>query len=190
MIPISMRRSIGAAILTAGAALLLTPPSFAMTFGMVPRAVAHTAAEVTVSAPTKLPLRKLPRGARYLGGQELFELYVGKTWKWGEGGGYFGPQGIFRARTYGDSGETNAGGSWAVNEKGRMCFRAVWSSSAGNSKANTCFDHMVLGGDIYQRRMPNGDWYIFRHANPEPGDEYDKLVDGNILIAKRTDAGS
>lgn len=172
------------ATMAAAGILLLAVPTPSMAFGMLARAFASTdAAEPAAPVQFQLKRGKLPRDARYLTGQEVFELYVGKTWRWGEGGGYFGPGAVFRARTYGDSGVSDAGGTWAVNDKGRMCFRAVWTDADGSANANTCFDHVLMGGDIYQRRAPDGQWYIFRHAVPEENDEAAKLVDGNLVRA-------
>lgn len=124
--------------------------------------------------------RGLPREARLLTDEELFLLYVGKTWKWGAGGGYFGPNGLFRARTFDGGTITDGGGTWGVNNKGRMCFRADWIDPTGHANANTCFDHAELGGDLYQRRLPSGDWYVFRHGEGEAGDEYYSLVDKSL----------
>ncbi len=176
-------------LVAAVGALVLVAPAFAMDFVSIRGpSVSPRTADVTVRSravtPARLSGKKLPRGAIPLKGQELFELYVGKTWRWGEGGGYFGSNGVFRARTHGDNGTTEAGGTWAVNDKGRMCFRAVWTDVSGSSKANTCFDHVQLGGDLYQRRIPNGDWYIFRHAVPTERDEYNKLVGENLLTTR------
>lgn len=177
----SILHLLGRATLAAATTLALMTPGLAAGFPLLSRQSAPAVSTEGSMFAARLDGKRLPRGARPLTGQELFELYVGKTWRWGEGGGYFGPHGMFRARTYGEKGETNAGGTWAVNDKGRMCFRAVWTNSAGSSKANTCFDHMVLGGDIYQRRVTGGDWYVFRHRVPEERDEFNKLVVENLF---------
>lgn len=176
-----------AVMLATAAVLFLAVPTQSIGLGSSTRAPALTA---PADAPGKaaaispeMKRGKLPRGARYMTGQELFELYVGKTWLWGEGGGYFGARGVFRARTYDKTGVTDGGGTWAVNDNGRMCFRAVWTAAAGVAKVNTCFDHVLLEGNIYQRRMPDGAWYVFRHATPQENDEYGKLVRGNLVSA-------
>jgi hypothetical protein len=45
----------------------------------------------------------------------------------------------------------------------------------------TCFSHRKLGEVIYQKREPSGDWYVFKHAAPAEGDEFDKLVDQDLV---------
>jgi hypothetical protein len=158
--------SIKAAVVAVAICLMLATPSHAM--GLLHR---------------NGGMAGLPAGAQPLSAQELFELYAGKTWKWGAGGGYFGPNGAFRARTFSDAGVGEGGGTWAVNDKGRLCFRATWISPKGTSaRANSCFDHAMVNGDLYQRRFPKGEWYVFRHAVANPADEYNKLV-GKTLAA-------
>jgi len=185
MTKISGPRLLKAAMLASATVLFFAVPTQSIGLGSSPRAPAlAAAADASDTAPAvskEMKRGKLPRGARYMTGQELFELYVGKTWRWGEGGGYFGAKGMFRARTYDATGVTDGGGTWGVNDKGRMCFRAVWTAASGVAKANTCFDHVLLEGNIYQRRTPDGAWYVFRHATPKDNDEYAKLVRGNLV---------
>ncbi|HEV2516785.1 MAG TPA: DUF995 domain-containing protein [Devosia sp.] len=158
-----------------GVSLMVAIPALAAPLGFAGR-----------TATTKFAMgtgHGLPRGAEPLTGQQLFELYVGKTWQWAKGGGYFGPHGQFRARTVSDNDVTLAAGTWGVSDNGRMCFRAVWSKSSGSSRANTCFDHAAVGADIYQRRVPDGAWYVFRHGVPVETDQYNKLIAKDLVSA-------
>ena len=163
---------IKATVAALGVSLMVVIPALAMQFAFSGR-----------TGPTAGLGHGLPRGAEPLTGQELFELYVGKTWQWGEGGGYFGPHGMFRARTVGNDKVTVAAGTWGVSNKGRMCFRAVWTNASGSSQANTCFDHVMAGADVYQRRLPDGDWYVFRHGVPVETDQYNKLISKDLVSA-------
>lgn len=164
-----------AALAALGVSLMVAMPALAMPFAFPGRSATARLAMGTDQA--------LPRGAEPLSGQQLFELYVGKTWQWGEGGGYFGPHGKFQARTVSGDEVTLGAGTWGVSDKGMMCFRAVWAKSSGNSRANTCFDHAMAGADIYQRRLPDGDWYVFRHGVPVESDEYNKLISKDLVSA-------
>jgi hypothetical protein len=126
----------------------------------------------------------LPVGAQPLSAPELLLLYGNKTWKWGEGGGYFQADGrVFRARTVGETSISTAEGKWKITDSGRLCIEAVWVTSAGSSPASTCFLHVAVGQQIYQKKLPGGGWYIFRHATPEPGDEFSKMVRGDLISA-------
>jgi hypothetical protein len=123
-----------------------------------------------------------PEKARPVTAAELYVMYAGKTWQWGEGGGYFGVEGReFRARTVGADGVTTANGRWRITDSGRLCFKATWVNSTGKYPGNTCFDHVELGGAIYQRKLPAGEWYVFKHANTKPEDEYSKLVRKDLV---------
>ena len=128
-----------------------------------------------------------PVGAVPLSAFELLKIYGGKTWKWKDGGGYFDLDGRrFRARTAGEAGETTASGTWRIMDSGKLCFRATWVSPTGESQAETCFAHVESGGDIYQRRLPDGAWYIFRHAKAKPDDEYGKFARGDRVNSTAT----
>ena len=123
---------------------------------------------------------ELPKGAVPLSAVELLSLYGGKTWKWGEGGAYFEREGRqFRARTVDDAGVASVtSGTWKITDGGKLCFSATWGSADG-TQYETCFGHAAAGGDLYQRRLPDGEWYVFRHAEPQPDDEYGNLVRGD-----------
>ncbi len=113
---------------------------------------------------------------------EVRDIYESRTWQWEDGAGYF--DGRTRAFTsWVGEGDTAsyAEGEWFLAETGRMCFRATWSAVDGSAKAVTCFDHRGDGERIFQRRAPDGEWYVFAHAPPQEGDEILKLRYGDLV---------
>jgi hypothetical protein len=128
----------------------------------------------------------LPANATPMSAAQLLQLYGGKSWDWGAGAGYFALDGRkFLARTGED---TRAVGKWKINDRGRLCFSAVWTSSKGAFPADTCFLHAMAEGAIYQRKLPDGVWYLFRHAKLIPEDAANKLVRADLVsehLAKR-----
>jgi hypothetical protein len=121
-------------------------------------------------------------GGRPMTAAELRKLYSGKTWLWSNGGGYMDPSGRFYAAV-GSKRATGslARGTWATVGMGRMCFEGRWQAQTGSNSARTCFTHHVKGAEIYQRREPDGAWYVFRHAEAQHSDEFNKIVSGNRI---------
>ena len=68
-------------------------------------------------------------------------------------------------------------GDWEALDDGRLCFAGVWTAKSGRRFARTCFAHKLKDGHIYQRRLPKGEWYVFRHDPEQEGDQ--KLVTGD-----------
>ncbi len=135
------------------------------------------------AVPAATAQEGLPADARPLRAFELLVLFGDKTWQWSTGGGYFDTNGrVFRARTADEGGETVATGTWHLTDAGMLCFKAVWQNAEGSFPARTCFWHAEAGGDIYQRSA-GGNWYIFRHAEPDPADEFNKLVREDLVGA-------
>ncbi len=118
-----------------------------------------------------------PPGERALTKQELVELYSGKSWQWSDGIGYFSPKGQFGAFAGSGPDRTTVKGDWEAFNTGRLCFSGVWTGRSGRRFARTCFLHRVKDGLIYQRRIPDGEWYVFRHNPEQDGDQ--KLVPGD-----------
>jgi hypothetical protein len=110
---------------------------------------------------------------------ELGSMFRGKTWVWPEGAAYFAPNGKFIAWSGKNTAASFARGSWRTAPKGRLCFSAQWVSRAGAGPAETCFSHVVKSGDLFQRKDPKGEWYVFKHATPLADDEFSKLVAGD-----------
>lgn len=146
------------------------------------RFIRHTALATAVAiALPAMAAEDLPKDAKPLTAFELLKLYGGTTWQWGAGGGYFDTEGrVFRARTGSEGDETTAIGTWHIRDDGTLCFKAVWSNAEGRFPAKTCFWHVQAGGDIYQR-TGKGKWYVFRHAKPQPTDEFNKLVSKDLV---------
>ena len=146
-------------------------------------------AEPSAAAPGKTP--PLPKGAHTMAPFDVVKLYRGKTWLWPAGGGYFDSGARFFAWSA-EAGKspTYALGRWMTTEDGRVCMKAKWFSSNGEGvPATTCFAHSMAGRVIYQRRVPSGDWYVFRADPPATDDEFAKLKDGDLVKAKIAELG-
>jgi hypothetical protein len=121
-----------------------------------------------------------PETATPLTAPELLVIYGGKTWKWGEGGAYFDAESRqFSALTVGKDGKSITTGRWKITDNGKLCIIAKWGKSVESTE--TCFEHLTSDGAIYQRKLPGGGWYIFKHAKTDPEDEYAKLVRKDLV---------
>ncbi len=151
-----------------------------MSIGVVGLSVAATIG--AADAKTAKGTAQESPGGRPMSAAELRKLYSGNTWLWSNGGGYMDPSGRFYAAV-GSKRATGsfARGTWATNGKGRMCFQGRWTAQAGSNPARTCFTHHVKGDEIYQRREPDGAWYVFKHAEAQQSDEFNKIVSGNKI---------
>lgn len=118
-----------------------------------------------------------PTRERALTKQEVTDLYTGKSWHWSDGVGYFAPKGQFSAFAGSGKDRTTVKGDWEALGGGRLCFAGVWKGRSGRNFARTCFLHKIKDGLIYQRRMPNGEWYVFKHNPEQEGDQ--KLLPGD-----------
>jgi hypothetical protein len=115
-----------------------------------------------------------------LSAKELRSIYEDHTWHWKDGAAYFGPHDQTFKAWVGEGPESSyADGSWSVNDQGRLCFRATWYVREGHRGATTCTEHRADDKNIYQRKLPKGDWYIFSHVPAQPGDEVQKLESGD-----------
>lgn len=129
----------------------------------------------------------VPEKARTMTGVELYMIFQDKTWKWESGAGRMDREGrAFRAWVQSATGESWAEGRWSVNDRGQLCLTAVWHSQGAAARDKTCFSHRTLDGAIYQKREPSGDWYVFRHARTQTGDEFNRLVREDLVAAKLT----
>jgi UDPglucose 6-dehydrogenase len=114
---------------------------------------------------------------RALTRKEVVDLYEGKSWLWEKGVGFFAPKGEFIAFAGDGRDRSNVAGNWEASDDGRLCFAGVWTAKAWRRFARTCFAHKIKDGQIYQRRLPKGEWYVFRHEPQQEGDQ--KLVAGD-----------
>jgi hypothetical protein len=150
-------------------------------------AVPFTAQSYAASSQKTPPL---PQGAHMMTPFEIVKLYRGKTWVWPNGGGYFEPGARFFAWSSGtDNTSSYAMGRWMVTEDGRVCMKATWFSGGKGTPATTCFAHSVAGNVIYQRKMPAGNWYVFRADPPAATDEFANLKDGDLVKEKIAELG-
>jgi hypothetical protein len=123
------------------------------------------------------------RSAAPMSQEEIYSLYTNRTWKWGgKAGGYFASKHRKFSAATNEKGVRGFGkGMWFIPTAGKLCFRAVWQANAAPSKAVTCFEHRKSGRTIYQRKLPAGDWYVFRSARANSADEYNKVVPGDYV---------
>ena len=153
----------------------------ASTAGFIPPPLSASEDPVSASAA---------RG-RALTTDELYQIYRNRSWMWADGAAHFTvSKRKFTAYTKNGAEGSYADGIWFLTDAGKVCFRAAWNGVGGSSKALTCFAHRTNEGNIYQRRLPDGDWYVFSHRVPETWDEIRKLKRGdnvrsNYLANKR-----
>ena len=124
---------------------------------------------------------KLPADTRYLNDQELFKIYSNRTWMWSAGGGYFeNRQRKFSAFSNENAAPSIATGMWFLPWQGKVCFRARWQGVDYNVKKTSCFGHRITPqGVIWQRREPDGEWYVFRNVPGKSTDGIRQLRLGN-----------
>ncbi|MDW6023474.1 DUF995 domain-containing protein [Mesorhizobium sp. BAC0120] len=122
-----------------------------------------------------------PPDARPMTSGELFMLYRDKSWRWPDGAGWMQADGRRFTAWAGSGAQASwAEGRWIITD-GRLCLKAQWHSSTGVAPDKTCFSHMKLRDTVYQKREPSGAWYVFRHAPPQDGDEFSKLVGQDLV---------
>ncbi|WP_201839010.1 DUF995 domain-containing protein [Microvirga zambiensis] len=152
--------------------------------GRVLTAAIFAAAAIAVPSLSVAQTYELPR---MMNSRELLELYGDKTWRWDEGGGYLHRDGRFTAFVPAKSvaNSTYAEGQWSVNDNGVMCFDATWHVGKKTKSDGKCFQHKVLGEAIFQRVLPDGDWYTFRTAKvPLPQNEYAKFSPSDMVTSQ------
>jgi hypothetical protein len=120
-----------------------------------------------------------------LSNAEIYKLYGKNSWIWKAGAGYF----AVKARTFTawsrENGAVSYGiGRWFITTPGKLCFNADWHAKNGMAAATTCFSHRKMGGLIYQKREPDGKWYIFRNAPSQTTDEFAKLRHGDYVSSR------
>jgi hypothetical protein len=118
-----------------------------------------------------------PASERALTKKEVINLYAGKSWLWEKGVGFFAAKGQFNAVTGEGNDRSTVSGDWEALDDGRLCFAGQWTAKAWRRFVRTCFAHKMKDGQIYQRRLPRGEWFVFRHDPEQEGDQ--KLVAGD-----------
>lgn len=117
--------------------------------------------------------------ARIMTTSEIHELYRDRSWQWENGVGYMGAAQQFSAWSGNEAEKTWAEGRWIITNSGRMCLDATWHTADDTYPDKTCFSHRIYNGTVYQKREPDGEWYIFRHSPPRADDEAGKLIPGD-----------
>lgn len=118
----------------------------------------------------------------------IHQIYQNRSWLWGrKGAGYFAVQRRQFSAWTADKGALGYGdGTWFIPGGGKLCFRAIWHGGSGDAKALTCFEHRQAGKVLYQRRLPDGDWYVFRNAHRNLADEFWKVRSGDYVTRKQS----
>ena len=145
-----------------------------------PTLVALDATPAKPKKPKKAVSAPVPAG-KGMDAQAVTKMYLGKTWVWPEGGGYFGPDKSLVAWSGAGDKATYAEGKWYVTSLGTLCMRATWFTHKKGSPNLTCFEHRVDGMTILQKKLGAGSWYTFRSAPEVPTDEFAKLKDGDLV---------
>lgn len=123
--------------------------------------------------------------ARPLTSGELYQIYNSQSWLWGVGAGHFSVKERRFTAYSNEGGSPSYGiGQWFITDPGKLCFRATWHAADGSARALTCFSHREKDDVIYQKREPDGEWSVFRNAQPRRSDEWAKLRHGDY-VAKR-----
>ncbi|WP_321343327.1 DUF995 domain-containing protein [Breoghania sp.] len=116
---------------------------------------------------------------------EIYKVFSGRSWIWDNGAGYFAvSKRDFTAWSGRGKKATYAKGSWFIASGGRLCFNATWYAMNGAGKKVTCFENRKNGKKMYQRRLPDGEWYVFSHTPPYSYDAIRKLKRGDY-VARR-----
>ena len=142
---------------------------------VTPLFIAMTAA-LSLSLPASADPK--PRGAKNLDPQQVFDIYLGKTWQWSKGGSYWGSAGTFQAVWDEDPNDqvvSYTDGEWYVTSKGTLCYKTVWQwtgKSEPDEVLNYCWRHVV---------DPAGQIWRSDHRDPKDFHKLnlDKIVDGN-----------
>ncbi len=133
-----------------------------------------------------MPGDTIPAGTRVMTPFEIYVLYRDKNWQWTDGSGQMASADRrFTARVDGEKGKAWAEGRWMITTTGRMCFKADWHTEKGKFPVKTCFSHRIGDGVVYQKREPDGVWYVFRHADGRVEDEARKLVSISLASEKK-----
>ena len=117
--------------------------------------------------------------------RDLQRIYGNRTWTWDEGAGFLNARDrTFTAWTGSGPNASYADGNWFMTPTGNLCFRANWASVTGEGVAATCFEHRTDGARIFQRRQPDGEWYVFADSPIQPDNEINKLRPGDAVFSR------
>lgn len=155
---------------------------FKLLIKQIALALAMTAMLFSTPATASSRIEKKVDAARDMTAKELYRIYKGRSWMWSDGGAYFRlSKREFTAWTGRGRKSSIAKGIWYLPGKGKTCFRATWTAVEWSVGKRTCFTHKTDGRTIYQRKLPDGKWYVFKHTPVRRYDEFRKLKRGNRI---------
>ena len=149
--------------------------------------IAVLAFQIPAVAKTAAQVADLAEKAEAVPDEGIYQMYQNRSWLWGRNGaGYFAVQRRQFSAWTSDKGKPGYGdGIWFIPGGGKLCFRAKWHGAGGDSNALTCFEHRQSGRVVYQRKLPDGDWYVFRSSHRNLADEFMKLKHGDYVSWKQ-----
>ncbi|MEO5759601.1 MAG: DUF995 domain-containing protein [Mesorhizobium sp.] len=103
---------------------------------------------------------------------EILLLYADRTWLWKDGAAYFAKDGRQLRAWTGGEGASIGEGNWVVRDDGKLCMDAYWTARTGSAKARTCYSLHKSLDTTYQRKDPDGLWYVFKAPNEKSTQEY------------------
>ena len=119
-------------------------------------------------------LADAPDRKNAVSGQEILQIYGGKTWIWSKGGSYWAPNGQFEAYF----GDAVGVGKWYATNKGSLCYDATWKDKAGGGTESIkrCWRHATDSkGVLWKQDSENKTWY-------RPQQEInEKVKQGNLI---------
>jgi cell division septation protein DedD len=116
---------------------------------------------------------------------EVHQLYSGKTWLWDHGAAYLAPNSTFEAWSGADEqARTYAQGRWYATDTGEMCYQAMWYVQNKGTEEKACFSHAKLGDTIYQKKVPDGEWYVFKRDAATLSESISRFVAGNQVSSE------
>jgi len=139
---------------------------------------------VAIAGPTAAQEQPLvpPEGARPMSAVELHMIYRNKSWQWPQGAGLFqDTDRRFTAVALAGDESSWAQGRWILSNRGLLCMQADWHDATGVYPDRTCFRHVIFDRTIYQRKEPDGDWYVFKNAARVDTDEFYRLVSDDLV---------
>lgn len=144
-------------------------------------ALASALLALTLAGSARAQSTSLPASAAPMSAPDVYQIYAGRTWTWPDGAAFFARDRKFVA--WSGTGDTSsyAEGRWLLTDRGRLCWEADWHGAGWTMHDSTCFSHRVVDETIYQRKDPNGAWYIFRHSPSAADDEFAKLGRGDLV---------
>ena len=143
--------------------------------------------QLPAAATTAAQVAEMASQAEAVPDAGIYQMYQNRSWLWGQNGaGFFAVQRRQFSAWTSDKGKLGYGdGIWFLPGGGKLCFRAKWHGAGGDADALTCFEHRQAGRVVYQRKIPDGDWYVFRSSDRNMADEFMKVKYGDYATWKQ-----